>query len=101
MKEKYRPLPKNLTIKPSEIEGLGLFASEDIDEGTFLGTTHVYDDRFEDGLIRTPLGGFFNHSEKPNIKLQNNFGLIGMITIKDIKKGEEITGKYTIYDPTK
>ena len=24
----YRPLPNNLTIKPSQIEGLGLFATE-------------------------------------------------------------------------
>lgn len=101
MKKHYKPLPKSLTIKESNIEGLGLFATEDIDKGTFLGTTHVYDDRFEDGLIRTPLGGFFNHSEKPNIELQNDLGIIGMVTIKDISKGEEITGKYTIYNPTK
>ena len=28
MKENYRPLQKSLTIKPSGIEGLGLFALE-------------------------------------------------------------------------
>lgn len=101
-KEKtYKPLPNSLTIKPSGIEGLGLFATKYIKNGTLLGTTHVYDDRFEDGLIRTPLGGFFNHSENPNIELREvDFGLF-MIAIKDINEGEEITGKYTIYDPTK
>lgn len=100
-KMSYRPLPKSLTIKPSNIDGLGLFATEFIEKNTFLGVTHVYDDRFEDGLIRTPLGGFFNHSETPNIELKEEFGMIGIVTIKDINKGEEITGKYTIYDPTK
>ena len=36
---------------------------------TDLGMTHVYDERFEDNYIRLPLGGFFNHSEKPNCKI--------------------------------
>jgi len=101
MKNIYRPLPSSLTIKPSHIEGLGLFSTEFIENGRLLGITHVFDDGFEDGLIRTPLGGFFNHSEKPNIELRKvDFGLV-MVTIKDIKKGEEITGKYTMYNPTK
>ena len=97
----YRPLPNVLTIKSSEIHGLGLFSTKYIEKGTLLGTTHVYDDRFEDSLIRTPLGGFFNHSENPNIELrETDFGLV-MMVIKDISEGEEITGKYTMYDPTK
>ena len=97
----YRPLPNVLTIKSSEIDGLGLFATESIEKGTLLGTTHVYDDRFEDGLIRTPLGGFFNHSEQPNIEFrETDFGLV-MMVIKDIQEGEEITGRYNLYDPTK
>lgn len=97
----YRPLPNVLTIKSSEIDGLGLFATENIEKGTLLGTTHVYDDRFEDGLIRTPLGGFFNHSENPNIELRKtDYGLV-MMVIKYITKGDEITGKYTLYNPTK
>jgi len=37
----YRPLPKSLTIKPSGIEGLGLFATQDIKAGTQLGVTHI------------------------------------------------------------
>ena len=103
----YRPLPNSVTIKQSEINGLGLFAVEDIPSKTLLGITHVYDKGFQDGLIRTPLGGFFNHSEEPNIELMNVKDIEGelwnkvMMTARDIKEGEEITGKYTIYDPTK
>jgi SET domain-containing protein len=98
----YRPLPNSLTIKQSEINGLGLFAVSDIIKGTNLGITHVEDYEFQDSYIRTPLGGFFNHSETPNIKLdyQGDHHKV-MVTLRDIKSGEEITGKYTTYDPTK
>ena len=63
----YRPLPKQLTIKNSTIEGLGLFATEDIKANTFIGITHVRDEQFENKYIRTPLGGFYNHSNKPTV----------------------------------
>ena len=63
----YRPLPKELTIKNSPIEGLGLFANEDIKANTFIGVTHIRDEQFENKYIRTPLGGFYNHSNKPNV----------------------------------
>ena len=64
----YRPLPKCLTIKKSPIEGLGLYATEDIIANTFLGITHILDENFENNYIRTPLGGFYNHSNDPNIR---------------------------------
>ena len=37
----YRPLPEQLTIKPSNIDGLGLHTNEYLDAGTVLGETHV------------------------------------------------------------
>ena len=64
----YRPLPKCLTIKKSPIEGLGLYATEDIKANTFLGITHILDENFENNYIRTSLGGFYNHSNNPNIR---------------------------------
>jgi len=36
---------------------------------TELGITHVKDERFSHGYIRTPLGGFFNHSKPQTVKL--------------------------------
>ena len=32
----YKPLPKQLTIKKSPIEGLGLYATQDIKENSFI-----------------------------------------------------------------
>ena len=39
----YRPLPDELTIKHSPIEGLGLFATKEIKANTFIGITHIRD----------------------------------------------------------
>ena len=37
----YKPLPNGITIKESPIEGLGLFATEDIPANTVIGRIHV------------------------------------------------------------
>ena len=100
----WRPLPDFLTIRTSKIEGLGLFALKDISEGTDLGITHIFDSRFQDKYIRLPLGAFINHHEIPNCNavFANNDSEIGeikhirIITLKEIKEGEEITVKYII-----
>ncbi len=100
-KNYYKPLPGYLTIKDSGIHGLGLFATDNIDANFRIGVTHIKDMRFEDGYIRTPLGGFFNHSETPNCKVVHEEEFIFLETINEIKNGEEITCFYTLYDPTK
>lgn len=94
----YRPLPQFLTIKNSSIEGLGLFAKENIKKDFVLGIAHVKDERFENGWIRTPLGGFFNHSENPNCEAVLLGDLIFLKTIKEISAGEELTATYWLYD---
>lgn len=98
----YNPLPKSLTIRQSEIEGLGLFSTEFIPANTDLGMTHLYDERFPDNYIRLPLGGFFNHSDKPNCKVVHEdfpYKHINLVTINDIEPGEELTAYYTLYVP--
>ena len=64
----YKPLPNCLTIKKSPIEGLGLYATKSIEANCFIGLTHIRDGNFENGYIRTPLGGFYNHSNDPNVR---------------------------------
>ena len=57
----YQPLPDSLHIGESKIHGQGLVASENIPMGTDLGISHY---RKGDDVIRTPLGGFINHTLK-------------------------------------
>jgi SET domain-containing protein len=96
---KYKPLPNTLTIKESDIEGLGLFATKDIKKNTNLGMMHYITEFSE--VIRTPLGGFINHSNKPNCIKEKEYLIYEertyLITNKLIKKGEELTVKYTMY----
>jgi len=115
----YKPLPDTLTIKQSGIDGLGLFAKEDIGQGTNLGMSHLeIGDKMIDtprlGIIRTPLGGFINHNhdancvkvelrmaneDKPDLKF--NYKKWNLVALQDIKKGQELTVKYTFYEVKK
>tara|TARA_R110002012_G_scaffold236642_3_gene410377 strand:+ start:335 stop:646 length:312 start_codon:yes stop_codon:yes gene_type:complete len=94
----YKPLDSRLTIKPSNIDGLGLFATVDIEEGDTLGISHVYDERFKNKFIRTPLGGFINHSKEPNLEAVINGDYRYVKTIKPIESGEELTLLYNLYE---
>ena len=99
-KEKlYKPLPEGLRIEKSKIEGYGLVTLSFIKEGINLGVSHI---KIKDEIIRTPLGGFLNHSDDPNcekVKLQaENYTKYNLVTIKNIKAWEELTVKYTFYN---
>ena len=133
----YRPLPDGLTIKNSPIEGLGLFTNVNIKKNTFIGVTHIRDEQFDNKYIRTPLGGFYNHSNEPTVMRmvsdtlpKSKFGdeidpnLAGkkikdgktdrenmyynlqdkidakfmfIVTVKDLKAGDELTANYNLY----
>tara|TARA_R110001583_G_C5593885_1_gene403974 strand:+ start:115 stop:420 length:306 start_codon:yes stop_codon:yes gene_type:complete len=93
----YRPLKSCLTIKSSEIEGLGLYAIEDIESGVILGVSHIEDDRFDNGYIRTPLGGFVNHRTDSNSRIAYEDDIGRLVTTQKINKGEEITTTYHLY----
>ena len=92
--DNYKPLPKNLTIKISEIEGFGIFAIDDIKKQTNLGLSHLI---LDEEIIRTPLGGFINHSDNPNCQKVETDNKFYLHTITNIKNGEELTLKYTFY----
>ena len=102
----YKPLPKELRLGFSDIHDIGVFTKEAIPKATNFGMTHL---QFGKNLIRTPLGGFLNHSDDPNcekvkLKFTNEdkepayiFNKWNLITLKDIKEGEELTLTYTFY----
>ena len=99
----YKPLPNSLTIKTSKVDGLGLFAKEGIGQGTNLGRSHL---KIGEKIIRTPLGGFINHSSDANcVKVELHmtnekfaYKKWNLVTLQDIKEGEELTVRYTFYN---
>jgi len=92
----YKPLPDYLTIQSSQIEGLGLFATKDISAHQVIGMTHVQWFGELNNLLRTPLGGFINHSDTPNCEIQGN-NTRHLYTLENIEAGTELTVKYTMY----
>ena len=116
-------------LKPSKIEGVGVFAIRDIPEGVnpfgeaspkiwhefqkeelkdlapeimeLLDVFYVVE---KDGSVYIPekaLNGidisfFVNNSENPNIKTID--GGLNFVTLREIKKGEELVISYATYD---
>jgi len=99
----YKPLPKSVTIKVSDIDGLGLFSTETIEKDTDLGITHIILENIpnidSNEIFRTPLAGFINHSDTPNCVKRKINSKYYLITLRKIKKNEELTLKYTLYNP--
>ena len=101
--KQYQPLPSGLTVADSRISGQGLFTTRRLVAGTTLGISHY---RIEGMYIRTPLGGFINHSETPNcersqVRIRPGFDRWNIIVTEDIEEGDELTLKYKLYDPEK
>ena len=95
----YKPLPESLTIKQSKVNGLGLFATQGIAQGTNLGRLHI---KIDEEYIRTPLGGFINHANDANcVKVElreDKYKRWNLVTVRNIKEGEELTVRYTFYN---
>jgi len=92
----YHPLPYQCTIRPSWIEGLGLFAVREIRKDTTLGISHI---EVEDTLYRLPLGAFINHSEQSNCVRIQEGNKWYLKTTKDIMPNQELTLTYSLYNP--
>ena len=99
----YKPLPESVVVRVSPIHGYGLFAIDNIPQGTDLGVSHIFAVGFKNNYVRTPLGGFINHSDTPNCyKVQSHEESVltyyNLHTTRDVEKGEELTVTYTLYD---
>ena len=89
----YKPLPSGVTIGNSRIQGLGLFSTTLFSTNTILGISHHI---VEYDIIRTPLGGFVNHSLKPNCELVENGNQYILRTLRNILPNEELTVRYSL-----
>ena len=96
----YNPLPDEVCINESPVHGHGIFASQNIKKNTDLGATHIKVPMILT-YIRTPLGGFINHSEKPNCILDctqdwDDYLVYNIITKRSIAEGEELLLDYNV-----
>ena len=103
----YRPLPPEIRLGFSDIEGVGVFVKKDIEKGHNFGMSHL---KVGERLIRTPLGGFINHAEVPNCfktkllftnhddpTIGFSYRIWNLDAINNIREGEELTVTYTFY----
>lgn len=114
-------------VAPSAIQGLGLFADQDIAAGTLLWSfTPGFDQRFTREMVlafppeiqmylvkygwlskksnlycyATDNGKYFNHSETPNVKsvYTDTDEESIVLALRDIAKGEELTDNYASFE---
>jgi SET domain-containing protein len=88
----YKPIHEHLELKKSDIDGIGIFAKIIIPGQLILATTHVI---HNNEVIRTPLGGFINHSEDNNCELiRLSSDKYYLKTIKPVLDNTELTINY-------
>ena len=85
-------------VGSSEIHGTGILAQVEIPAGINLGATHYPRAGQPHGFIRTPLGGFLNHSDRPNCRKVDEGGVLHLVTNRVIEVGDELTVRYTLYE---
>jgi len=78
-----------VSIRPSNIHGVGIFANEDIQESTIIQKTHLNHEEY--GWINLIPNCEFNHSKlKANCILSESENFKELVAITSIKKDEEI-----------
>lgn len=75
------------TVTASEIEGLGVIATNSIASKEIIGPARI-------NGKRTPLGRFTNHAKHPNAKMAMNGSDIDLVAVNSIGRDEEITIDY-------
>ena len=114
------------TLKTSPINGIGLFADEDIAEGTIVWEFDAIDSKYTQGqydtfteiekeflnkysykfegeyILCVDNARFFNHSDSPNCgSFDYSSGTLGNTqAIRNIKAGEELTDDYNYFGLT-
>ena len=90
----------SVNFLPSTISGHGLFANSDLEMNTLIHVTHVHRDLLENTgcentWINLTPNNLYNHSENANCNIVTEGLTKGLVTIRKIKKGEELLVDYT------
>jgi len=87
----YQPFPEGVTLSASLVHGVVITAETTFEEGHEFGVTHVKHADFEDGYVRTPLGGLLHSADDPNCELYVDGEYKRLRCIRHIGSGAELT----------
>ena len=89
---------RKYSVKKSDINGKGVFASKDFEKGELVGMAVTDEEAVTDTVnfrdARTKLGKYLNHQNKENAALKSENNTLNIYTNVPIRKGEEITVNY-------
>ena len=85
------PMPRayDVEVRPSPIEGLGVFVTRPFRQGEIIAPARI-------GARRTPVGRYTNHAKSPNCRMLAVFPRkrLVLVAFADIAAGEEVTVDY-------
>tara|TARA_R100000808_G_scaffold7659_1_gene22246 strand:+ start:6232 stop:6567 length:336 start_codon:yes stop_codon:yes gene_type:complete len=84
-------LPSSVEQKDSLIHGKGLFATKDISAETVIHRTHIMSWL---GWVNIVPNSKYNHSEEENCRIDTDEEFKRLVSIRDIKQGEELLVNY-------
>ena len=89
---------RKYSVKKSDINGKGVFASKDFEKGELVGMAVTDEEAVTDTVnfrdARTKLGKYLNHQNKENAALKSENNTLNIYTNIPIRKGEEVTVNY-------
>jgi len=86
-----KSLQNNFEVRPSPIQGMGVFATQKFKRKEIINTHIDKDDKL------TQFGAFLNHSYSPSARTKKqNDKSYQTYAEKNIKKGDEVTLDYTM-----
>ncbi|MFZ9376949.1 MAG: SET domain-containing protein-lysine N-methyltransferase, partial [Candidatus Fonsibacter ubiquis] len=93
------PIYKAVSVKPSNIEGKGLFAQQAISKGDIIGVSHIRKNFKSNGQnyvapVPSKVLGYYNHSENPNVEEVDMGDYIIIKALKNIPFNSELTSNY-------
>lgn len=79
---------EHVQVRPSSLDGLGLFVDRDIYVGELIAPARI-------NSMRAPAGRYTNHSRSPNAAMVlKPYGNLDLIAVADISAGEEVLIDY-------
>ena len=99
-KMKGTPYPKGkYSVKKSDIQGKGVFASKNFKKGELVGMAVTDEEALKPSTTfrdaRTKLGRYLNHQKKHNASLKSENNTLNIYAVNDIGKDDEITVDYS------